>query len=391
MNGSDDNGRHEPVRVMHVITALGTGGAEIMLYRLLAAGGSRWQSMVVCLKDEGTVGPRITELGVPVECLNARLGAPNPTRLLAVLRIARSYRPDIIQGWLVHGNLLAGLAGAVQRRRPAVFWGVHQTVYDLNKERSSTALAIRASALLSGVPRKVIYVSRVGAAQHEALGYPSAKRVVIPNGFDCGMFRPNPGARRRVRAALGVAEDTVVIGLFARYHPMKDHANFLRAAGIVAREVRDVHFLLAGRGVTAEETEIRSLIEDEGIREQVSLLGDRKDTAELAAALDIGCLSSAWGEALSLFVGEAMACGVPCAVTDVGDNGYLVGETGRVVPPGDPQALAGALLQLVEMGAEARSKLGMAARQRIEEEFSLPDVVQRYQGLYEEFLAENRA
>lgn len=358
-----------------------------MLYRLLAMAEDREPYVVVSLKDEGTIGPQITDLGIPVECLNLRGEAPNPAGAFALLKLVRKYRPKVIQGWLVHGNLFASLAGMLMRRQVAVFWGVHQAVYDLKGERRSTALAIRASALFSRIPNKVVYVSRVSAAHHEALGYPSSKRVVIPNGFDCTLFRPDGSARARVRSILGVSDNTVLVGLLARYHPMKDHANFLRAAGIVARKVPQIHFLLAGRGMTPEQKEIRALLEAEELGTRVSLLGDRKDTAELTAALDIACLSS-WAEALSLSVGEAMACGVPCAVTDVGDNGYLVGETGRVVPARDPEALARAILELVEVGAEGRRKLGAAARQRIERDFSLPEVFRKYQCLYDEFLTD---
>jgi glycosyltransferase involved in cell wall biosynthesis len=366
---------------MHVITGLDIGGAEMMLLKLLSAADSGWDSVVVSLTDEGTIGPRIVKLGVPVYSLGLRPRLPNPLRVLTLRRIANRLRPHLIQGWMYHGNLLSSLAGAFSRDRVPVLWNIRQSLYDLAAERKMTAAVIRKCASLSSRAAAIVYVSRVSAEQHEELGYQPSKRVLIPNGTDCDVFRPDGLVRREVRAELGISEDTILVGLVARYHPLKDHAGFLQAAFLVSMAHPEVRFLLIGKGLTPNQPEFATLISELNLNGRVLFLGERSDIPRLTATLDIAC-SSSWGEGFSNAIGEAMACGVPCVVTDVGDSAYLVGDTGVIVPSRNPKALAHAMGQLIDAGSAKRKELGMAARRRIESEFSLPTIVRRYADLY---------
>jgi glycosyltransferase involved in cell wall biosynthesis len=387
------------MRIMHVITGLSTGGAETMLLKLLSAASGEMEHVVVSLGDEGTIGPRIAALGVPVHCLRLQRNAPNPIRVLSILSLARRIDPQLIQGWMYHGNLMASVAALALRKRsqkntlqekapdvkPPVIWNIRQTVYDLRNERWLTARFIRLCARMSHRPRAIIYNSQTSAGQHEALGYRAEKRVIIPNGFDCQALRPDEAARKALRTELGIADDTVVIGLVARYHPMKDHAGFLRAAGAVARARPQTKFVLAGTDVSSKQSELAEAVRQNGLQDHVILLGERSDIPSLNNAFDIACSASAWGEGFSNSIGEAMACGIPCAVTDVGDSAYLIGKTGLVAPPREPQALANAIVQLIGMGRAGRWQLGTKARNRIETEFSLPAIVRRYEDLYLSF------
>jgi len=387
------------MRIMHVITGLSTGGAETMLLKLLSAASGSMEHAVVSLGDEGTIGPRIAALGVPVHCLGLKRNAPNPFRALSIQSLAQRIDPQLIQGWMYHGNLMASVAALAFRKRvqkntlqekapdvkPPVIWNIRQTIYDLRNERWLTARFIRLGARMSHCPATIIYNSQTSAGQHEALGYRAEKRVIIPNGFDCQALRPDEAARKAVRTELGIADDTVVIGLVARYHPMKDHAGFLRAAGAVARACPQTKFVLAGTGVSSKQSELAAAVRQNGLQDHVILLDERSDIPSLNNAFDIACSASAWGEGFSNSIGEAMACGIPCAVTDVGDSAYLVGKTGLVAPPREPQALANAIMQLIGMGRASRWQLGTKARSRIEIEFSLPAIVRRYEDLYLSF------
>jgi glycosyltransferase involved in cell wall biosynthesis len=281
----------------------------------------------------------------------------------------------------------SGLRKSAPHKKAPVIWNIRQTVYDLRNERWLTAKLIRLGARLSSRPAAIIYNSQTSAAQHEELGYGAEKRVIIPNGFDCQFLRPDEAARKAVRAELGVTDDNILIGLVARYHPMKDHAGFLRAAAIVAQARPLSRFVLAGTGISAKQTELAELLKQNGLQGRVTLLGERSDIPQLNNAFDIACSASAWGEGFSNSIGEAMACGVPCVVTDVGDSAYIVGDTGLVAPPREPQAFANAIVRLIDMGAAGRKKLGAKARKRIETEFSLPAVVQKYE---EHYLAHSR-
>lgn len=377
------------MRILHVITGLDTGGAEMMLLKLLSAGASVASSAVVSLGSKGTLGPRIEALGVPVLGLGLTRVMPNPIAALTLLRFARRSGADLVQGWMYHGNLAASLARLGMQRRVPVLWSIRQSLYDIGAERRTTAAAIRLGARLSWRAAAVIYNSETSAVQHEALGYRASRRVVIPNGFDCEVFRPSEVARQRVRAALGIEQDAVVIGLFARFHPMKDHRGFLQAAAALAGAHPAVRFLLVGKGVDANEPALARVIAERGLQPNVLLLGERSDMPELTAALDVACSASARGEGFANVIGEAMACGVPCVVTDVGDSARIVGATGIVVPARDPDALARALGELLGAGPARRHELGVAARRRIETDYSLPAIAERYLALYRQQITQS--
>src|SRR6478672_7330082 len=209
------------MRVMHVITGLSTGGAETMLLKLLSAASGSMEHVVVSLGDEGTIGPRIAALGVPVHCLGVRRSAPNPFRALSILPLARRIDPQVIQGWMYHGNLMATVAALglrksvtrnMPRQKPLVLWNIRQTIYDLRRERWLTAKLIRQGARFSSGPAAIIYNSQTSASQHEELGYCAEKRVIIPNGFDCRVLRPDEAARKAVRAELGISDETILVG-----------------------------------------------------------------------------------------------------------------------------------------------------------------------------------
>ena len=208
--------------------------------------------------------------------------------------------------------------------------------------------------------------------------------MVIPNGFDLAAFKPDAKARTAVREELGISQEALLIGLVGRFDPQKDHRNFVAAAARLRAYCPQVHFLLCGDGVNWNNAELTGWIGEAGLRQQFHLLGRREDMPRLTAALDISSTSSSYGEGFPNVIGEAMACGVACAITDVGDSAFIVGETGLVVPPRDPEALAHAWKKLIEMGPEGRQKLGETARKRILENFSLPDIVARYEALYKE-------
>ena len=370
--------------VTHIITGLSTGGAEMMLYKLLsAATKDDLEAVVISLMDVGTIGARIARLGVPVITLGMMRGVPGPFAAIRLIRTIRRVRPSVIQGWMYHGNLTATLAARSVHEAIPVLWNIRQSLYETQKERSLTRLTIKVGSGLSKGPVKIIYNSHISAAQHEALGYKREKTIVIPNGFDTDQFCPNSGARNRVREELGIPNDALAIGLVARHHPMKDHGNFLDAASLLLQQYQGVHFVLSGSGINPDNREIWKLVEKLQLNDNVHLLGEREDVPEILASLDIATSSSAWGEGFPNVIGEAMACGIPCVVTDVGDSAFIVGETGLVVPPGEPASLSHAWLKLIDMGSEERQGLGIAARQRVIERFSLSAISQQYQDLYE--------
>jgi glycosyltransferase involved in cell wall biosynthesis len=371
------------ISILFIITGLNTGGAEVMLYKLLShMDRSRFSPVVVSLREDGPFAQKIRSLGIEVISLDV-LSLGHAFRGLRQLRKEVSARDiQIIQGWMSHGNLTAVLVRMMSRRRIPVLWGVRQALYSLGHEKRMTAAVIKLASYFSRIPHRIIYNSSVSAQQHAAIGYSAARQIIIPNGFDTDLYLPSPEARREVRSELGISQNAVLIGLVGRYHPMKDHATFLRAASQIAGKYSDLHFILAGDNVDRGNKELMRLARDFGLLEKIHFLGRRDDIPRITAALDIAACSS-FTEGFPNVVGEAMSCGVPCVVTDVGDTARLVGDTGKVVNPRDPQAFAIALEGMISLGEEKRNELGVKARQRIINMFSIRSIVRQYEALYE--------
>lgn len=384
-------GVESPLRIVHIITGLALGGAEVMLYELLkATDPRRFASAVISLSAPGPLQPRIESLRVPVYSLGMPGGRPSPGALVRLGRRLRALRPDLVQTWMYHADLLGGIAARLVTAAPVV-WGLHNSNLDPRTTKWTTRAIVWSCARLSRrVPRRILSCSQAAMRVHRDLGYDAGRMVVIPNGFDLVRFQPNRGYYAAIRDELGVAADAVLVGLVARWHPQKDHRNFIAAAALVARRRPDTCFVLAGTDVTDTNPELRGLIRQSGVAARFRLLGTRADMPRLNAALDCAVTSSKSGEAFPLVIGEAMASGVPCVVTDIGDSALMVGETGRVVPPGDPGALAVAIESLLALPQDERRALGAAARARIRGDYALPVIAGRYQSLYRALVAQDR-
>jgi glycosyltransferase involved in cell wall biosynthesis len=255
---------------------------------------------------------------------------------------------------------------------------------DLSRYRKMTTLVLRINARLSDRPAAVISNSGRAMELHRKMGYRPRRAEVIPNGFDLSRYKPDPSAREEVRAELRIPAAAPVIGMVARVDPQKGHETFFAAAGMLAERFEGLNFILAGQDASQANPRMASMVAGAGLDpRRAHLLGRREDVPRLMNAMDVLACPSPYGEGFPSVVGEAMACGVPCAVTDVGDSAFVVGDAGRVVPPRDPKALAAALAEIVSMPPEARAELGRAARDRVEKRFSLPAVAAMYEALYE--------
>jgi glycosyltransferase involved in cell wall biosynthesis len=370
------------IKILHLITGLNTGGAEVSLYRLLAhMDPSRFENRVISLIPDGEIGEKIRTLGIPVTSLGLRPGRISLASIWTLVRELRSKNPDILQTWMYHADLLGLLAAKISGIKE-VIWNIRSSNIDTTQYRPLTGWVVRYCTWLSGLPSAVIVNSQAGQEFHTRFGYHPRRWVFIPNGIDTDQFQPDEEARCLVRTELGLDQQTILIGMMARYDPMKGHADFLHAAGILTRCGVDAQFMLVGQSINADNETLNTLILEEGLTKRVHMLGRRDDIPRLAAALDILTMSSVFGEGFPNVVVEAMACGVPCAVTDVGDAAFLVADTGRVVKLGDPAEMAKAWKELVDFGTDGRHRLGELARSRVVKEFGISKTVNTYVDLY---------
>jgi len=350
-----------------------------MLYKLIREESTSLEHSVISLTTRGDLGSTIDNLGVPVRTLGLRKERLRPQALFSLGPIIETEGPDLVHSWMYHSNLAVTMTSI----RQPVIWGIRHSLHDIRKEKLSTRGVVRLLGLLSFRCENILYCSETSARQHEQLGFAPDKTVVIPNGFDCERYRPDPNARSRMLAELGLGRDALIIGHVARFHPMKDYETLLAAAEIVKSKAANVRLVLVGRGVEEANEALRGQIRERDLGSHVRLLGQREDVSDIMNAFDVFALSSSWGEAFPNVLGEAMACGVPCVATDVGDSANIVDGTGRIVTPGDPNALADGLRELIDLGPAGRTELGRRGRQRIQELYSIKTVTKRFRALYQ--------
>lgn len=382
-NSEGDSNPGPPMSIEHVTTSLDLGGAQAMLGKLVANPSSAGtiRHNIVSLVNPGSFTPPTEH--AKCHSLGMTRGIPNPMRLQGLVRITREIRPDVLQGWMYHGNLAATLAGIAGRGSLPILWNVRHSLADPKVESRSTRALLALSARLSRTTAAIIYNSHAAARQHEAIGFASERSLYIPNGFDCIRYRPDRDRRELVRSLFGIAGETTLIAMVARFHPMKDHTMLIRAVGRARQLGHDLHLLLVGTDLDAPPAVITDAIKDATLPpDRVTLAGERSDVADWLPGLDILALSSAWGEAFPNILGEAMACGVPCIATNVGDTSSILGESGLIVPPRDAEAMAFALAELASIDREARFRRGDAGRERVLREFEIGKVVRQYHSLY---------
>lgn len=375
------------MKITHVITALETGGAESMLLRLLATTDPfRFTSQVISLAPLGPMAAPIQALGIPVQTVGVHHPADVPMGIARLARLLRQNQTDVVQTWMYHADLVGGLAARLAGRIPTV-WNIRHGKLEPGDHKRATILTADACARLSRtLPTRIVSCSRAAVSLHAERGYDRDRMLVIPNGFDISAFRPDPEARRAVRQELGLSDNAFLIGYAARFDLQKDFQNFFQAAARLQHENPNAHFVLCGDNMTQGNSTLMSWIEDRDLRSRCYFLGRRNDMPRLQASFDIATLTSRSGEGFPNVLGEAMACGVPCVTTDVGDAAWVVGDTGRVVPTRDPEALAAAWSAVMAQSQNERAELGRAARLRIQEQFSLPAIVGAYEALYEDVL-----
>jgi len=371
------------VRILHVITGLDLGGAETVLYRLVTAQASEAEHVVVSLTGEGAYGARLRQQGIAVHALQFPRGWLTLRGLHRLWRLILALRPDAIQTWLYHADLIGGLAGRLAGVR-AVCWGIRNS--NLSRETSSrhTRLTAHICAWMSAwLPAAIVSCSDRAALVHQHLGYRKQKFTVIHNGYDLSRFSPQPRVRETLRAEWGVSPGMQLLGTAARWDPQKDHANLLSALALLARAGKDFRCVLAGAGMDGANEDLVRLVSENGLEDKVMLLGLRDDIPAIMNALDLHVLSSSYGEAFPNVVAEAMACGTPCVVTDVGDAAAIVGGTGWVAPPDDAASLARIVGKALEvLQTPRREMLSQACRQRVAERFGIERMVAAYKAVW---------
>lgn len=382
------------MKILHIISGLGVGGAETLLYRLIResqADGT--EHMVISLSSFDLMADKIRTAGAKVRILGMLRGAPQPLLIGRMINWIVDFKPDIVHTWMYHADLFGGVAAHAARRilswrdkEAAPFgllWAIHQTEFPTIGSGPKLGLVAKLCAIASSrIPDLILCCADSAKASHVRGGYCAERIKVIRNGFDTQSFRPLESARLSLRQSLGASDKVTIVGIVGRYHAAKDYRNFVAAIGRVHQQLPECQYVMIGHDLDRDNLALVDLLDEAGVSDACHLLGPRNDLQFLIPGFDVFCLSSR-SEGFPTVVGEAMACGVPCVATDVGDTALLVGNLGRIVPPENPEALANGLVSLLTLSTQERTNLGALARERIHSLFSIESAWGHYKQAYD--------
>ncbi len=374
------------MKITHVVIGLEEGGAERMLKRLVDSHreNPKWRHSVVSLTNVGRIGAKLRDNGVKVVALDMRSALGVPFGLLKLIFLLLRQRPDIVQTWMYHADLIGGLAARIAGNQH-VIWGIRTTEIRAVDSLGTVIVRWLCARLSHWTPQLIVCASESARRSHILIGYDSTKMVVLQNGYDFFSLRASYEERLSIREQYSVKQHEMLVGSLGRFHPDKDQENFVRAAKLLAAQYSHLRFLMVGRSLDWNNSQLVLWIENTGFRERFVLLGERSDVPQCLAAMDIFCLHSRT-EAFPNALAEAMAIGLPCVATDVGDASMILGGTGVVVAKENVEALAQGINKLVTMNQDARDLLGKRAKARVENEFSMVRARERFEAAYQRVL-----
>lgn len=371
------------MKVLHVITGLNNGGAEGVLYRLCKY-DTEHEHVVVSLMDKGKYGLLLEKEGIEVLCLNMPQGCLTLSGVWRLFQRLRNDKPDVVQTWMYHADLIGGGVARIAGIKN-VFWNVRNTSLMPDVIKRSTIFIAKLCALVSGwLPKKIIYCAHKAKLAHEILGYKAERGVVIDNGYDLAQLTYDAAASSILRSEIGVLPNEILVGMVGRFDPQKDHNNLIKALSLVKNAGLPFKAILVGKGLDYSNSQFLQCIEEYRLSEHIILLEQRNDIATVMSAMALHVLSSL-DEAFPNVLAEAMACGTPCLTTDVGDAAIIVGDTGWIVPPSDPKALAKAMLEAMDEkqnDPQAWQARKQACRKRIVDHYAIDRMLTDYRRIW---------
>ncbi len=364
------------MKILHIITGLGDGGAEHTLFKICKY-DIKNEHIVISLKENGKYFSLLKKLGIKVYSLNFKFYSI--IKFIILIRLISYLKPDIVQTWLVHADLLGGISARLAGIKN-IIWNIRYSNIQIGKAKLTTILIIRFLSILSYlIPKFIVTVSKKAKKIYELTGYNKKIFKFIPNGYDLSILKSNKHQKINFKKIIRIKENTPLIGNVARYDPQKDHLNLLNALSLIRLKNINFFCVLVGLNINKKNISLVSDIKRLNLSKHIKLLGQNDNISQVMNGLDLHVLSSSYGEGFPNVVAESMACGTPCIVTDIGDSAYVIGKTGWIVPPKSSIKLARAIEKaLIEKDTIKWNKRCNKARLRVKENFSIGNMIKLY-------------
>ena len=366
------------MKIVHIITTLGDGGAERTLFNICKNNKRKHNQVVVSLLDHGKYGKLLNKLGIKSYYLNMKPNIFVIVKIFLLIRILYFEKPNLIQTWMYHSDFFGSIAGRIVGIKN-ILWNIRHADLQKHQTNPKTIWIIKFLTKLSWwLPKKIIINSKRAIKIHKKLGYCDKNFLHIPNGYDLSLLKPKNNFFFSIRRKFKIKNNIPLIGFIGRYYPEKDHFNLLNALYLLKNKNIKFICVLGGKAINYKNKNLVSIIKKLGLKNHVKLMGSQKDIPSFMSQLDVHILSSN-SESFPNVVAEAMACGTPSIVTDVGDAAYIVGKTGWVVSPKNPLLLAKTTEKVItEIGSKKWKKRCVQARTRVKKKFDINKMVNSY-------------
>jgi len=363
------------MKIVHIITGLNDGGAEEILYKICLHDKLN-NHIVISVVSGGKYVSLLKKLGVKVYCLNMKFYSF--FNFFYLIKLLKILQPDIVQTWLIHGDFIGGIAARFAGIKN-ILWTIPYSKVDTSIEKIRNILLIKILAKLSYIiPKLILVISKSGKKNCQNLGYYEKKLRLVTTGYDLFFFKRNRYEKLYFKKKLKIEKQTPLLGIVARYHPVKDHTNLLNALSIVKLKNKNFICIFVGSGMTKNNKILLNEIRKLELDSFVKLLGPKSNIPQVMNGLDVNILCSK-SEGFPNVVVEAMACGTPCVVTNVGDSSFIVGKNGWVVPPSNSIKLANAIEKaLSEINSKNWKKKCSQARLRVHNKFEIKKMIKYY-------------
>lgn len=380
------------MNVIHIIPSLDVGGAESQLEQLITESSRSTpdvQHIVICLlTDVSLRRKRLEGLGVRVLSCDLKITyfIQSILRLRSLIKLYYSNDTTVIQCWMYHANVFGFFIARSLGISKRIVWNIRRT----EVPKGATGILSNLAAKLShkfNIP--IVCCAFSAKYSHYSASYNLKNMIVIHNGINTKNFYPCILKRAAFRKEIKVQDDDFIIGMVGRYAPIKGHIYLLEAFQILRMQYPELQLklVLVGRGVGESEI-LKEYFQNPNLKNHIILLQERSDIINVMNGIDLLCLPSL-SEGFPNVVAEAMACGCPATVTDVGDASIIVGEQGYIVKPQCAQQLSSKLYQLYEKCSSNKGEIAEQARNRVVHNFSVAQAWKKYYNLYLKIIESN--